>query len=300
MELHQLLYFAAVARHLHFTRAAAELHVAQPSVSQQIRKLEVELGVRLFHRMKRAVALTPAGEALLPWALRVLADVDRARAEMQELAGLRRGHLAVGAPPSASTVLLPPALGAFHARHPGVSLTLREAGSGDLLRLLAQGELDLALIILPVKHPALETTPLFDEELVLAVPPAHELAERESVGVAALRSTPFVMFRDGYDLREATYAACRRAGFEPIVALEGGEMDSVLRLVAAGLGVAIVPNMVIELGGAVAGVRLAPPRLTRTLALANRRDRPLSRAARELASIVRDLSGEVGRRRYNS
>src|SRR5688572_25291451 len=153
MELHQLQYFAAVARHLHFTRAAAELHVAQPSVSQQVRKLEAELGVPLFHRMKRAVGLPPAGEALLPWALRVLGDVDRARAEIQELAGLQRGRLAVGAPPSVSTVVLPPALGAFHARHPGVSITLREAGSGDLVRLLAQGELDLAIIILPVKHP---------------------------------------------------------------------------------------------------------------------------------------------------
>src|SRR5918998_433892 len=100
MQLHQLEYFLAVARHLHFTRAADELHVAQPAVSQQIRKLEEELGVELFHRMKRRVALTSAGETLLPWARRVLADVAEARAEVQELAGLQRGRLAVGATPS--------------------------------------------------------------------------------------------------------------------------------------------------------------------------------------------------------
>jgi DNA-binding transcriptional LysR family regulator len=290
MELHQLEYFVAVARHLHFTRAAAELHVAQPSVSQQIRKLEAELGVQLFYRMGRAVTLTPAGETLVPWAQRVLADVDRARIEIQELAGLRRGRLAVGAPPSVSTILLPPTLGVFHARFPGVMLTLREAGSRDLARLLEQGELDLAVIILPVRHPILETTPLLDEELVLAVPPGHKFARRESVALAELSDTPLVMFRVGYDLRESTLAAFRRAGIEPTIALEGGEMDSVLRFVAAGLGVAIVPQMVVEPGGSVIGVRLKSPRLTRTVALANRRDRPLSRAAQEFTAVVRQLA----------
>ena len=289
MQLHQLEYFLAVARHLHFTRAAEELHVAQPSVSQQIRKLEDELGARLFHRMKRRVALTPAGETLLPLARRVLGDVEEARAEVQELAGLRRGRLAVGAPPSVSTTLLPRALAAFHGEYPGVTLVLREAGSGDLIRYLEQGELDLAIVIMPARHPALHTTPLLDEELVLAVPPDHHLADRESVGIAELQETPFVMFREGYDLRAATLAACRRAGFEPRVAVDGGEMDSILRLVAAGLGVAIVPGMVIEPGAAVRGVRVDSPAPTRRLALAHRRDRSLSRAAREFAAVMRRL-----------
>ena len=286
MQIHQLEYFLAVARHLHFTRAADELHVAQPSISQQIRKLEQELGVRLFHRMKRGVALTAAGETLLPWARRVLADLAEARGEVQELAGLRRGRLAVGATPSVSTNLLPRALAAFHSRYPGVALTFREAGSGDLIRHLEHGELDLALIILPVRHPILKTTPFLDEELVLAVPAGHDLAARERVEVAELREVPLVMFREGYDLRDVTMAACRRAGFEPRLALDGGEMDSVLRFVAAGLGVAVVPSMVVEAGGPVRGVRLAPA-LSRTVAFAHRRDRALSRAARELVAVLR-------------
>src|SRR5690349_21039473 len=120
VELNQLRYFEAVARHLHFTRAADELHVAQPSVSQQLGKLERELGTRLFHRMKRRVALTPAGEAFLPRARRLLADLEEARAEVQELTGLRKGHLGIGAPPSVSTHLLPPLLAEFHRRHPGI------------------------------------------------------------------------------------------------------------------------------------------------------------------------------------
>jgi DNA-binding transcriptional LysR family regulator len=219
----------------------------------------------------------------------VLADVEQARLEIQELAGLRRGRLAVGATPSISTILLPPALGEFHARYPGVMLTLREAGSRDLVRLLEQGELDLAVIILPVRHPILDTRPIVEEELVLAVPPGHELAGRDGVAIADLRDVPLVMFRMGYDLRDTTLAAFRHAGFEPKIALEGGEMDSVLRLIGAGLGVAIVPRMVVEPGGPVVGIRLASPRLTRTVALANRRDRPLSRAAREFTDVVRQL-----------
>ncbi len=287
MQLHQLAYFIGVARHLHFTRAADELHVAQPSVSQQIRKLERELGVPLFHRMRRGVALTPAGEALLPWARRILADTDRARAEVQELTGLRRGRLAVGATPSVSTTLLPDALATFHATYPGVALTLREAGSDDLVGLLEAGELDLAAIILPIRHPMLQTVRLLEEELVLAVPRGHPFDEHLEIRVADLKDQPMVMFRDGYDLRATTLAACQRAGFEPRVALDGGEMDSVLRFVAARLGVAIVPSMVIEPGGAIGCIRIRQPRLTRTIALAHRRDRPLPRAARELVTILR-------------
>ncbi len=289
MQPHQLEYFLAVARRLHFTRAADELHVAQPSVSQQIRKLEDELGAQLFHRMKRRVTLTAAGEALLPWARRVLADLAEARAEVQELAGLRRGRLAVGATPSVSTVLLPRALAAFQARYPGVSLVFREAGSGDLIRSLEQGELDLAVLTLPVRHPALETSPLLEEELVVAAPPDHPLASRPTVAIEDLREVPMIMLREGYNLRGITLAACRRAGFDPRIALDGAEMDSVLRFVAAGLGAAVVPSMVIPPNGQLRAIRLDPPTLTRTLALAHRRDRSLSRAAAELAALVREV-----------
>src|SRR6266850_1558215 len=134
MELHQLRYFVAVAEERHFTKAARGLRVAQPSVSRAIRVLEEELGTPLFHRMRGNVALTPAGEALLPWARRVLTDVDGAAEEVRELAGLRRGRLAVGATPSLTTTLLPPGLARFHLSYPGIELTLHEAGSRDLVR----------------------------------------------------------------------------------------------------------------------------------------------------------------------
>jgi DNA-binding transcriptional LysR family regulator len=289
VELHQLRYFVAVADRRHFTQAARDLAVAQPSVSKQIRRLEEELGTTLFHRMRGNVGLTPAGELLLPWARRVLADVEGASGEVRELAGLRRGRLSVGATPSLTTTLLPPALARFHESYPGVDLVLHEAGSRDLVRELEEGVLDVALVILPLRHPALETSPLLREELVLAVPLAHPLAARRVIAISELRNVPLVMFRDGYDLRATTLAACRRAGFTPTFAIEGGEMDGVLRMAAAGIGVAVVPSVVVDPTGPLRAVRIAKPPLTRTIGFANRRDRRPSRAAQEFIAAVRTL-----------
>lgn len=296
MEVHQLTYFESVSRHLHFTRAAEELNVAQPSVSQQIRKLEVELGTPLFHRMKRRVTLTEAGELFLRHTRAILQQLEEARVEVQELSGLRKGSLAVGAPPSVGTHLLPKTLAAFSRKHPGISLTFREGGSRTLVKLLEDGELDLAVVIQPIRHPVLETLPLLEEELLLAVPRNHKLAKngKSRVKLAQLANEPFVLLREGaYDIRDQTLGACRKVGFEPNVALDGGEMDSVLRFVAEGLGVAILPEMVMgdvdPLTGPLA-VRLHAPRLTRTLVLARRRDRYFSAAAQEFMRMLRAAS----------
>ncbi|MBD0693528.1 LysR family transcriptional regulator, partial [Streptomyces sp. CBMA123] len=249
MQLQQLRYFLAVAETRHFTRAADAEHVAQPSLSQQIRSLERELGAELFHRTRGNIALTDAGDALLPLARRILADTESARLAVQETVQLRRGRVRLGAPPSLCTSLVPDVLRVFRDRYPGVALGVREGGSRDLVRWLAAGELDLALIITPPSGeaaPALAVTELLHEELVLvsAAGPA-----RRPVRVAELRGRPLVMFREGYDVREAALAACRAAGFEPEFAVEGGEMDAVLGFVRAGLGPAVVPGMVAARSG---------------------------------------------------
>lgn len=294
MELHQLRYFVAVAEHRHFTRAAAELGVAQPSVSKQVRKLEDELGDPLFERGAAPISLTDAGAVLLPWAKRVLADLDAARAEVAGLATLEGGRLAIGATPSVSTVLLPEVLAEFHRAHPGVALTVREAGSRDLVRRLEAGDLDLALIVLPVPHAdLLATTQILREDLVLAVPAGHPLARRRVVRIAELRDVPLVMFRDGYDLRDTTIAACEAAGFHPTFALEGGEMDGVLRMAAAGIGVAVVPSIVVEPGGSLVAVKLTRPTLSRSIGLAHHRGRSRSRAALAFAETLDRHLGSV-------
>ncbi len=290
MELQQLRYFVAVADTGTFTAAAQLLHVAQPSVSKQVRKLEADLGAILLERRKTGIALTDAGEILLPWARRVLGDVDGARSEVAGLTSLERGRLSVGATPSLSTVLLPRVLASFHAAHPGVTLSVVEAGSRDLVDRLASGDLDLALVILPVPREELfDTLPLLREELVLALSKRHPLAKRKTVKVGELRGVPLVMFRDGYDLRSATIAACEQAGFHPTFAIEGAEMDGVLRMAAAGVGVAIVPRMVVEKGGPLVAVRLVQPTLSRSVGVAFRRDRHRSRAADAFVTRLREF-----------
>jgi DNA-binding transcriptional LysR family regulator len=288
MQFQQLRYFVAVAETTHFTRAAERVHVSQPSLSQQIRALENELGATLFSRARGNVALTEAGEALLPLARRILADAETARLEVQELVQLRRGRVRLGAPPSLCTGLLPDVLRAFHDLHPGIELLIEESGSHDLVRELARGALDLALVVLPLPSPspALTTVTLLHEDLVV-VSPVTRAAPADPVRIADLEGEPLVMFRHGYDLRELTVAACRAAGFEPSFTVEGGEMDAVLGFVRAGLGMAVVPSMVAERAGQALRVTpLAPPGLRRTIALAHRSDVAPPRAARELQRML--------------
>ncbi len=285
MQLHQLAYALAVAEEQSFTRAADRLHLAQPSLSRQVRLLEHELGVVLFNRGpgQVRVTLTPDGSALLPFLQRVLADVEATGAEARALSGMTRGHLAVGATPSLVTSVLAPALVEFHASHPGIDLSVVEAGSHQLVPQVAAGEVDLALVVLPVTDPLVVTTALFDDPLVLAVAPDHPLAGRRRVRVRDLDGLDLVMFREGYDLRAVTLAACADAGVEPHLVSEGGEMAGVLSFVANGLGAAVVPAIALPGDGSLRAVPFGAPTMSRTVALAQRGDRALARPARALA-----------------
>jgi len=277
-----------VAEERRFTRAAARLHVAQPSVSSAIAALEHELGAPLFHRERNEVTLTGAGEVFLPWARQVLADCESGASAVRDLLGLKRGRLALGSTPSLTTNLLPPVIAAFHEAHPGLDLMLHEAGSPDLVDRLEKGEMDLAVVILPVNRPWVHTTELKDEELVLAVNHSHDLAGRRSIRVADLEHTPLVMFKDGYDLRETTLSACRQAGFSPTLVMQGLEMDGALALATAGVGAVVVPESVIAPGGPLRGVHFRNAAMKRTIGLASRRDRPFSPAAQAFVAALHE------------
>jgi DNA-binding transcriptional LysR family regulator len=289
MQLQQLRYFVAVADTRHFTQAADLVGVTQPSLSKQIHVLEGDLGAPLFTRSRGNIALTPAGEALLPRARRILADVETARLEVQELIGLRRGRLRLGATPSLCTSLVAPVLRRYQEGYPGVELVVEEGGSQDLVGRLARGGLDLALIVLPEQGTdrALRAEAILRESLVVAsaasLPPPTEAA---TLAWAELREQPLVMFRPGYDLRDVTLEACRRAGFTPSFAIEGGEMDAVLGFVEAGLGVALVPSMVLAGRPRLRATALEAPGVQRTIALAHRRDVTPTHAARALRDVL--------------
>jgi DNA-binding transcriptional LysR family regulator len=286
VQLHQLRYAVCVADERRFTKAAARLHVAQPSVSSAVAALEQELGAPLFYRDRGEVSLTGAGEVFLPWARQVLADCEAGAAAVRDMLGLQRGRLVLGATPSLATNLLPPVLAKFHATHPGLELTVYEAGAQDLVSRLERGEIDLAIVILPIDRPWVESSSLMEEELVLAVDPSHPLAGRRSIRVAELEHVPLVMFKDGYDLREATQAACRRAGFVPLVAVQGLEMYGALALAAAGVAAAVVPESVVRPGGPLRAVRFRGGALRRTIGLASRKDRPFTPAAQAFATAL--------------
>ncbi|MFC4945586.1 LysR family transcriptional regulator [Pseudonocardia sp. GCM10023141] len=301
MTLQQLAYFVAVADVRSFTRAAESLGVAQPTLSRQLKALEGELGASLVDRGGRdGPVLTPAGEAVLPFARRMLADMSSARGAVAEIVGLRSGRVRIGATPSLCIGVLADVLRVFHEQHPDIRLELVENGSQPLVRDLVRGEIDVALVIVPAAgiDPALHSTPLLRERLSVASPSSSRApSTRGSMTVRELARRPLVVPRQGYDLREVTLRAYAEAGVTPKFAVEGGEMDSVLRLVEAGTGVAVVPDLVFAGRPRLRRTVLTPP-MYRTVGLARRADLAPSHAVRAfrdtLLGFLADLSAAGG------
>lgn len=301
MNLEQLRGFVEVARLGHFTRASEHLHLAQPSLSRQISTLERELGAELFHRARGHISLTAAGEALLPRAQRMLAEADAIRDEMGELAGLRRGRVRLGAPPTLCISLVAEAISSFHAAHPNVDLHLTEGGSRLLVEQLAVGAVDIALITQSDgPTPAgvsLTQMPLLAEELVVissaAAPP---VTHGPSVSLAHLATLPLIAFDDSYELRATMDAAFRDADLTPKLALEGAEMDAVLRFVERGVGVAVVPAMVLFERPTLRSARLSHPAMSRTISLAHRSDVTPAVAVAAMRTVIVTTAAEVARR----
>ena len=299
MTLQQLAYFVALADVGSFTGAADSLGVAQPTLSRQVRALEGELGSPLVQRTRHALILTPAGEAVLPLARRMLADMETARAAVAELVGLERGRVRVGATPSLCVGVVADVLRTFHERHPAIALELTESGSQLLVRSLLHNEIDIALVVVPPDglDPGLELTPVLRERLSVASAAQRTPATRGALTVRELARRSLVVPRRGYDLREVTLAACAEAGVTPRFAVEGGEMDAVLRLVEAGIGVAVVPDIVFAGRPRLRRTALTPP-LYRTVALARRADLVPSQAVQAfrgtLLRLLGDLSAEGG------
>lgn len=309
MNLEQLRGFAEVARLGHFTRAAEQLHLAQPSLSRQIAALEAELGVELFHRARGNIALTAAGERLLPLARRMLADADTARSEMAELAGLRRGRIRLGATPTLCTSLVVDVLAEFHERYPGIDIEILERGSRSLITALVEGSLDLALIVTSVSSGAaravLELEPILSERLVVvsaasmadpfpfAAAASDSLPGGAAVDLESLARVPQVLFPENYDLRVAVDAAFGAAALTPLVAVEGAEMDAALRFAERGIGVAVVPAMIAALRPDLRAAPLADASLARTISVARRSDMAPTHASVALQALVREVADRL-------
>jgi DNA-binding transcriptional LysR family regulator len=290
MELRQLRYLVTLAEELHFTRAAAREHIAQPALSQQIRRLEDEVGLALVERTTRRVTMTEAGASLVARARRILAEVDAAHDEMQQLSGVQAGRVTVGVMHTMGPVDISTALAVFHHLHPGVELTVREQSSEELAEMLRVDELDLAFLSVTerIESHGLGLQQLVAEELVAVLPRHHRLGGRRTVHMAELAEDEFVSYREGSRLRELLVSAARDAGFKPRVKLESNESRRIRRLVAQGLGVAILPRSDAEGPGAeIAIATLTGPSLTRDITLAWREERRHGPAAREFLELAR-------------
>jgi DNA-binding transcriptional LysR family regulator len=293
--LQQLAYFVALADVGSFTGAADSLRVAQPTLSRQFKALEDELGSPLVQRSRHALTLTPAGEAVLPLARRMLADMESARTAVAELVGLQSGRVRVGATPSLCIGVLADVLRTFHQRYPAIRLELAENGSQPLVRSLLRNEIDVALVVVPAQglDPGLSLTPVLRERLSVASPASEPPpVRRGSMTVRELARRALVVPRGGYDLREVTLAAYAEAGVTPRFAVEGGEMDAVLRLVEAGTGVAVVPDIVFAGRPRLRRTALTPP-LYRTVALARRADLVPSQAVQAFCDTLQQFLGEL-------
>ncbi len=245
MDLAQLSYFREAATHQHFTRAAEAVHVAQPALSRQIRALERELDLPLFDRVGRGVQLTAAGQTILPRVERVLAEMAAIRRDIRALHDLDGGTVALGFLHSIGAHLLPRALAAFRAVHPGVGFTLHEGPHSELEARIQRGDLDLAITSpLPEAGNQFAVTYLLRDDLVAALPPHHQLAGSVEVQLADLASEPFIFLGASFgELRTITQDACARAGFTPHVAFEAEGLATMRGLVGAGLGVALLPDL---------------------------------------------------------
>jgi DNA-binding transcriptional LysR family regulator len=292
MELSQLRYLVTLAEERHFTRAAAREHIAQPALSQQIRRLEEEVGIALVERTTRRVTITEAGELLVARARRVLAELDAAHAELQSLRGIRTGHVTVGALHTMGPVDVSLALAAYHERHPAVELTVREQSSEELAEMLRVDELDLAFLSVTdrIASHGLGLQQLVSEELVVILPQGHPLAKRRRIRMAELAGEQFISFREGARLRELLVAAGHSAGFEPRVTFESNESQRIRRLVSRGMGVAVLPRSdAVGPGAEVAVIPLTEPSLTRDITLAWREGRRHPPAALEFLDLAREL-----------
>ena len=299
MEMNQFRYVVAVARTGNFSRAAEQCHVSQPSLSQQIQKLEEELEEKLFDRLKRRVKLTAVGESFVLRAARILDEAEAASREARDAQALAHGAVAVGVLPTIAPYLLPPVIAAFGEKHPGLEVVVHEDTTAQLLKLAAVCELDFAIVSLPIGDESFVKETLFTEELLLAVPPGHLLARKRSVNAADLEAERFILMKDGHCLGDQVLGFCNRRDFHPQVSFRSAQIETIRALVRAGIGISLIPRMA---AGETRGERLTyrslcPPRPQRSVAVVWPRARPPGRTAQAFLLMLRMAAAAKSRPR---
>ena len=248
MELRHLRYFRTVASELHFGRAAEKLHIAQPPLSHQIRQLETELGFELFNRTKRSVALTPAGHVFLTQVDRIFQQLEQAIEIGRKTSRGELGQISIGFVGSATYNILPSILQQFRDRYPQVHIELHELTTDRQLIWLHEGRIDIGLMRPPIIEPDVSSQVIFQESLVVALPVTHQLATMATIDLASLATEPFILFprQLAPGLYDPIITICQAAGFSPLVVQECIQMQTIVSLVSANMGVSILPESIQE------------------------------------------------------
>lgn len=294
MELRQMQYAIQIASEKNFSRAAEKLHIAQPSLSQQLSKLEKELGVLLFQRTTNSVELTHAGSVFVDKAQGILDAVEQLKKEMEDISLMKKGRLVVGSMPITGSTILPWVVPVFQESFPEIEISLVEETSANLETLTTAGKTDISLLMLPLHEDTLVYDLLFEEETVLAVPPGHPLASKaggEPIDVTTLEKESFISLKKGQGFRQLTVDLCQNAGFTPNIVFESSNMETIQSLVASGMGIAFVPYLISKRTWS----ELTPVHLklagrpSRTLVIAHRRGRYLSKAAEAFIETMKNV-----------
>lgn len=288
MDIRALTYFLEVVKHNSFSKASQQLHLSQPTLSKMIKQLEEELGVVLFDRSTRRMQLTETGETLSRHARLVMQALDHLQSALQDIKELRTGQFAFGMPPVIGASFFPRILARFHRQYPGMHIQLVEEGGKQIEQMLLEGKLDLGVVVLPVNEEWFDVTPLVERKLRLVLPAGHRLASMDRIPLSALKEEPFIMFRKGFSLHDKVRAACIEAGFEPRIAYESAQWDFIGEMVAAGMGIAFLPETACEKldPRQVKTVAGTEPQIDWNIGLIRRRDSYLNHAAREWVRFV--------------
>ena len=291
MDLRQLNAFVAVVREGGFSQASKVLAVTQSTVSKSVKQLEDEVELVLLDRGRQPSRPTIAGELVYNAAVKLLIGRSELATQLDELRGVRRGRLSLGVPPIGSSTLFAPLLATYLKRYPGIEVSLSEHGSERLQSLLAQGDIELAAMLLPVAH-EFEWVSVRIEPLVAILSRSHPLAQNATIDLAALRDIPFILFEAGFGLNRIILGACAQLGFAPTVAARSAQVEFVAELAAAGLGVAFLPRMIAA--GArenVVQILIKNPSIDWHIAMTWRRGAVLSHAAEAWMELVREVYG---------
>ncbi len=288
MEMHQLRYVVALARTGNFSRAAEQCHVAQPSLSQQIKKLEEELNERLFDRMKRQAKLTTFGEIFLRRAVSILDEVDAARREASNASDLLHGRVTIGVLPTIAPYMLPGPMAQFSQLYPGVEIVVQEATTAELLKHLRAYEIDFALFSQPIPEEGLIVKNLFSEELLLALPPKHPLARRQTVTAHDLKDERLIVMKEDHCLGDQVLGFCDRRNVKPKISFRSAQLETVQELVHAGLGISLIPAMAThrKQSSSPHYCSFKSPRPERKIVLAWPNQRAPGRAAEEFIDLI--------------